>query len=167
VPEGLAVIPAVAGKDKAIGAETPAAAAKPMTEQERREKMRELRRDAGITAGGPPSPEAMARLQQLAKERGIELPANFGQPRGERGDRSATPNAGPITRTVYKLIATDPKDPKLQAVSVKLGITDGVYTEVVDGLAEGDVLVTSIFSNSSKVAAPTNSNPFGGGQRRF
>jgi HlyD family secretion protein len=170
VPEGLAVIPAVVPTEKVATADAAAPAGKPLTEQERREKFRELRRDAGITGGGPPSPEAMARLQQLAKERGIELPANFGAPRGERGergDRPATQTNGPITRTVYKLIATDPKDPKLQAVTVKLGITDGVYTEVMDGLKEGDVLVTSIYSPTAKVATPANSNPFGGGQRRF
>jgi len=165
VPEGITVL--AAEKSEGEGPEkkeTKAASTKPLTEEERREQMRQLRRDAGFVPGsGPPSPEVTARLQQLAKERGIELPASFGRGRGERD----TQNAGPITRTVYKLVSTDPKNPKLQAVSLKLGITDGVFTEVIDGAKEGDVLVTSIFSPSAKPTGPVNSNPFGGGPRRF
>jgi hypothetical protein len=50
---------------------------------------------------------------------------------------------------------------------VKLGITDGTHTEVLEGLAEGDVLIVSAFIPG---AATTNntpaSSPFGG-PRRF
>jgi len=52
----------------------------------------------------------------------------------------------------------------IEAVSVKLGITDNINTEVVNGLKEGDVIITSatIPGSSTAAAAPT-SNPFAGG----
>lgn len=35
-------------------------------------------------------------------------------------------------------------DGMLEAVAVRLGVTDGMHTEILDGLAEGDVLVTGL-----------------------
>jgi HlyD family secretion protein len=49
------------------------------------------------------------------------------------------------TRTVYVLPPSG-KDP--WPVQVRTGITDGVYTEVTDGLREGDVVVNSILSSN-------------------
>jgi len=49
---------------------------------------------------------------------------------------------------------------------VKLGINDGVTTEVVEGLKDGDVVVIGVETPQAKAAQPT-SNPFGGGPRRF
>ncbi len=73
-----------------------------------------------------------------------------GHPKGER--RPA--------RTVYVL-----KDAKLQQVQVKTGITDGIYTEITDGLSENDKVVTSATYKQGSAAAQA-SNPFGG-MRRF
>ncbi len=141
-----------------------AAPAKPLTDEERRQKMQELMRDAGFVRGnGPPSPEVIARMQQLAKERGIELPAGrFG---AERGNDNA-----PVTRTLY-LLAGDAKTPHVEPVITKLGITDGTATEVIDGLKAGDLVITSAVLPGAKAGAPA-ANPFGGGQgqqgpRRF
>jgi len=54
---------------------------------------------------------------------------------------------------------------KPTAVTIKTGISDGVATEVLEGLKEGDRVVTGMTENG---AAPTPaSNPFGGGPRRF
>jgi HlyD family secretion protein len=53
-------------------------------------------------------------------------------------------------------------------VQIKVGITDGISTEVMDGLQEGDQIVTGMLSgdNASRQNAPAN--PFGGGPfRRF
>jgi HlyD family secretion protein len=74
-----------------------------------------------------------------------------GRPKGER--RPA--------RNVYVL-----KDGKLQPVPVKTGITDGIYTEITDGLSENDKVVTSATYKQGSAAAQA-SNPFGGGMRRF
>ena len=72
-------------------------------------------------------------------------------------------------RTVY--VMADKNDPtKLKPVQVKVGISDGVYTEVLDGLNEGDQVVTGLSQPDSALGAPP-SNPFGGGRgggfRRF
>ena len=73
-----------------------------------------------------------------------------GRPRGERR----------LTRTVYVL-----KDDKLQPVQIKTGITDGISTEVTDGLSENDKVITSAtYKQGSASAQP--SSPFGG-MRRF
>jgi HlyD family secretion protein len=51
-------------------------------------------------------------------------------------------------------------------VQVKIGISDGIDTEVLDGLKEGDRIVIGTNSTSTQTAAPASS-PFGGGPRRF
>jgi HlyD family secretion protein len=65
---------------------------------------------------------------------------------------------------------TDAKDnskPKPQPVQIKVGITDGVSTEVLDGLEEGtQVVIGSLSGDASRQSGA--SNPFGGGPfRRF
>jgi HlyD family secretion protein len=61
--------------------------------------------------------------------------------------------------------ATNP-DAKLQPAQIKIGISDGANTEVLEGLNEGDVLVTgAIMADNQPASRPTN--PFGGGFRRF
>jgi HlyD family secretion protein len=72
---------------------------------------------------------------------------------------------------VYVLPANaDPKNPeslKPKQVKIKVGISDGISTEVVDGLEDGEQVVTGIISGAGSVAAGPN-NPFGGGGfRRF
>jgi HlyD family secretion protein len=145
-----------------------------MTEEERRKVMRDLMREAGFVPGsGPPSPEVFQKVQELAKQRGLEL--DFGRwGGGNRGGNSGSSTA-PTTRTVYKLLDAGAKNPQIKAVTVKLGISDGTTTEVVDGLAENDLLVTSI-TGPGLTAAPAGgaNNPFaprspfggpGGGRR--
>src|SRR6266536_2676502 len=89
---------------------------------------------------------------------------------GEIGSRSPAPagsrgGAGrerrTSERTVYVLPGSQPKP-----VQIKTGISDGVVTEVVEGLKEGDRVVTA--ESLSKPAAPsTPANPFSSGTRRF
>ena len=71
-----------------------------------------------------------------------------------RGGGARTPE-----RTVYVLNGNHRKP-----VQIKTGISDGVVTEVVDGLKEGDQVITAEVSSVSPAqsAAP---NPFGGGRR--
>ena len=61
-------------------------------------------------------------------------------------------------RTIYVL-----KDDKPQPVQIKTGITDGVFTEVTDGLSETNQVITAAIIKSGKGA--TAPNPFGGGMR--
>ena len=74
--------------------------------------------------------------------------------------------AGP--RTVY-LLAQENGKTELKPVKIRTGITDGVNTEVVEGLKEGDQVVTGLLTTQSSGTGPGNrpSNPFGGGFRRF
>ena len=74
-------------------------------------------------------------------------------------------------RTVYVLPKTDSKDAaslKPQPVQIKVGISDGISTEVLEGLEEGAQVVTGVLSGGEAGGRPnTPSNPFGGGFRRF
>jgi HlyD family secretion protein len=77
--------------------------------------------------------------------------------------RSSTAQEGRAERTVYVLPggASRPRP-----VQIKTGISDGIMTEVLNGLKEGDRVVTAELTSTA--AAPSASaNPFGGGPRRF
>lgn len=83
---------------------------------------------------------------------------NSGAPKGDgkrKRDRSPT-------RKVYVLDAGKPR-----AVEIKTGISDGIATEVLEGLKEGDRIVTGSTSRSAR-STTTGASPFGGGMpRRF
>ena len=64
-------------------------------------------------------------------------------------------------RTVY-VLAADGNSSELKPVQVKTGITDGIFTEIVEGLKEGDKVVSGVVNSDSSSSAQT-SNPFGGG----
>jgi HlyD family secretion protein len=64
-------------------------------------------------------------------------------------------------RTAYVLSGGQPKP-----VQIKTGISDGVATEVVEGLKEGDRVVTAEMA-STPARASTPANPFSGSPRRF
>jgi HlyD family secretion protein len=66
-------------------------------------------------------------------------------------------------RTVYALA---PGASHPQAREIKTGISDGIVTEVVEGLKEGDRVVTGQISSTTAAPSPPT-NPFGGGPRRF
>ena len=50
-------------------------------------------------------------------------------------------------------------------MKIKTGISDGAYTEVTDGLKEGDVVVIGVKNPQTQAAAPGGTSPFGGGRR--
>jgi HlyD family secretion protein len=129
----------------------PTDAPKAMTDEERRQQVHEIMQEAGFVPGnGPPSPEVLQRMQQLAKERGIELPGRFG---GHSADGDAT-----AVRTIYRLPHGDAAA-RPEAVSVKLGVSDGVNTEIIDGLTAGDVVITGL-SSTPGTSSPGTGSPF-------
>ncbi|HWM26712.1 MAG TPA: efflux RND transporter periplasmic adaptor subunit [Chthoniobacterales bacterium] len=65
-------------------------------------------------------------------------------------------------RSVYVLA---PGESKPARVTIKTGISDGIATEIVEGLKEGDRVVTGV-TESGGVAPTPATNPFGGGRRR-
>ena len=85
-----------------------------------------------------------------------------GRPRGERQ----------LQRTVYVLpAAADPKNgvaSKPEPMQVKVGISDGISTEVLEGVDEGAAIVTGMLSGGDSSRQSGAANPFGGGPfRRF
>ena len=89
---------------------------------------------------------------------------------GERPRRSEP--TGPRSQTIYLLeneaSATGAEKIVLKPVTVRVGISDGANTEVLEGLKEGDVVVTGTVSSTADSAAPASpfGNPFGGPRRR-
>jgi HlyD family secretion protein len=79
--------------------------------------------------------------------------------RAVRG-RAARGNGGGSERTVYVLLGS-----RSQPTQIKTGISDGVVTEVLEGLKEGDRVVTAELNAAASSSSPA-SNPFGG-PRRF
>ena len=66
-------------------------------------------------------------------------------------------------RTVY-VIADKANPTKLKPVQVKVGISDGIYTEITDGLNEGDEVVTGLSMPADSTSGGSSGNPFGGGR---
>src|SRR6266478_5838674 len=87
-----------------------------------------------------------------------EQPKSTSSPSGQRptGARERRPD-----RTVYVLSYGRPKP-----VQIKTGISDGIMTEVTEGLKEGDRVVTAELSSPAGSSSPP-ANPFSGQQRRF
>src|SRR5216110_2482648 len=75
--------------------------------------------------------------------------------------RGAGRERGTSARTVYLLSGGRP-----QPVQIKTGISDGIVTEVMEGLKEGDRVITAELASKSPAASPA-ANPFSGGPRRF
>jgi HlyD family secretion protein len=77
-----------------------------------------------------------------------------------QGQRSGGRRPPGGERTVYVLSGGKPKP-----IQIKTGISDGVVTEVTEGLKEGDQIVTAELATSAPSASPA-ANPFSG-PRRF
>ncbi len=77
------------------------------------------------------------------------------------GRRQQTADGSVQTRTVYIL-----KDGKPEAVRIKTGISDGLNTEVVEGLKEGDLAITAILGAPGN-AQRGGSGPGGGARNPF
>ena len=105
-----------------------------------RERMRQRMADGGMDGGG------------MGGGAGARMPRSIPE--------------GPAIRTVYVLakgLASEKTEPVLKPVTVKTGIADASYTEILEGLKEGDVVVTGVnLPATSAAARPAGSSPFGG-----
>jgi HlyD family secretion protein len=83
-----------------------------------------------------------------------------GRPGGGHSGRAQESRA---SRTVYVLPdgASRPRP-----VQIKTGVSDGIMTEVTEGLKEGDRVVTAELTSTTAAPSPP-ANPFAGGPRRF
>jgi HlyD family secretion protein len=95
-----------------------------------------------------------------------------GRQRGAGGGAGARGGGGgggnrPDRRTERTIYVLPSHSSKPSPVAIKTGISDGVMTEVLEGLKEGDAVVTSVLETGA-AATPPPGNPFGGGGgRRF
>ena len=98
-------------------------------------------------------PEATPEPRAASAQSG---PRSGGPPVGQRqaGARERKPE-----RTVYTLSFNRPKP-----AQIKTGISDGIVTEVTDGLKEGDKVITAELTSAASAASP-GTNPFSGGRR--
>lgn len=149
-------------------------AASPETPTERRREGGDRR--AGGMLGGDATPEQREKMRVVMAEAGImsfrdatpEQREQFRKRLVESGLVPATPLPGEAVlapRTVYRLPGGN-KAAAPEAVSVKIGITDGIASEVLDGLVVGDVIITGVTTADTSPAGQTPNNPFGG-RRRF
>jgi HlyD family secretion protein len=78
------------------------------------------------------------------------------------GGRSRSkPGEQQTGRTVYLVRGSKPAP-----VQIKTGISDGIFTEVLDGLKQGDGVITAMIGKETTAAQRSN-NPIAGGGRRF
>jgi HlyD family secretion protein len=120
--------------------------------------------------GEEPTPEIRAKLRELFQSGALQRPGQGGAPTG--GGASSRPRPASAWRNIYVLSTNTPPDggdPVLmpRAVRVKAGITDGSYTEITEGLQEGELAITAVKSPSAQAAtaAPAGTSPFGGPPR--
>ncbi len=171
IPAELMPKPPAAPAGKAAG---PAPA--PLNEQDRRALLRTVMTEVGIQFGSPASAEQVERFKKLAAEKGLDAetvnqiagrlagggrgPGGPGGPGGGRRGGGGTGPAPVTTRTLYKLVAADGAR-KIEAVSARIGVSDGTQSEVVEGLAENDDVITSVtLPGAAPAAAPGGQNPF-------
>ena len=120
--------------------------------------------------GEEPSPEIRAKLRELFQSGALQRTGPGGGPMG--GAAGSRPRSAPAWRNIYIMSTNTPPgggDPVLmpQSVRVKTGITDGSYTEIADGLQEGDPVITAVKlpAVQATAPAPAGQSPFGGPPR--
>ena len=106
------------------------------------------------------------RAMRAAAQQGEGGSAGPGGSGGERPRRSEP--TGPRKETVYLMEKDAAGEPVLKPATVRVGISDGSNTEVLEGLKEGDVIVTGTVSTTAETTGPASpfGNPFGGPRRR-
>lgn len=181
------------GKGGKSGASTTAT----LTDDERMRLTMEIMREIGFERGSPASPAQIEKAKKLAADKGLDpdlLAARMAMPGGRsrsdrsgggdrggpsRGGGSSRGGAGPtgadrgfnttvVNRTVYKLAESAGPEKKLEPVMARLGISDGIHTEVLEGLKEGDTIVTAVvLPGATPVAGAPGGmqNPFQTGGR--
>ncbi|HLW34178.1 MAG TPA: efflux RND transporter periplasmic adaptor subunit [Chthoniobacterales bacterium] len=88
-------------------------------------------------------------------------PPGGGPPRsGGSGQRPTGARQRTPERTVYVLSYGRPKP-----VQIKTGISDGIVTEITDGLKEGDAVITAELTSGASASSSPSTNPFSGGRR--
>jgi hypothetical protein len=79
---------------------------------------------------------------------------------GGAGDRGF--NNTVVARDLYRFADPNAVEKKIEKVSVKLGVSDGFHTEVLEGLNEGDAVIKGVIMPG---AAPLLAGPASGGMQ--
>ncbi len=117
-----------------------------------------MRADAGPGAGAGPGPGQGRQGGYSGGGGGRPGPGGPGGGR-QRGERSS--------HTVYVVAKQADGKEIPKPVQIKIGINDGIYTQVLDGLQENDEVITGLNFTAGDSASPGgSSSPFGGGMRR-
>lgn len=173
-PEAVAAAAAPAAAGSATAPAT-------MTDDERRQAMMSIWREIGFQRGqGAPTPEMIEKARTLAKAKGMDpdlvaasLSAPGGGRRGGRGGSGAGGggsgggagaagdrgfNNTIVERQLYRIPDPAAKEKQIETVRARLGVSDGIYTELISGLAEGDTVLTAV---TMPGAAPILQQPGG------
>lgn len=114
----------------------------------------------------PDAPFAEAKTNHAGPTQTNGMGARPGHGPGmEKGRASPQHAERPIVRTVYLVPDKGDKDAKPKPVQIKIGISDGIYTEVTEGLTEEQEVITGLTVPMEQAGA--GGNPFGRGFRRF
>jgi HlyD family secretion protein len=120
-------------------------------------------------------PEISAKLRELYASGVIQRPTDGGSRGGGAGETRPHPSTG-AWQTVYLLTTNRPAGGATivapTAARVRTGISDGTFTEITEGLTEGDTVILSVKQATSATPAMAGQSPFGGpgggpGGRRF
>jgi HlyD family secretion protein len=110
-----------------------------------------------------------AQQQQPADASGSASPSGAQQAGNQQGgQRNFAPPTAPVLEGQTRLIWVLGQDGKLQSRRIKVGLTDGASTEVVEGnLQEGEMVVTgqTLASANKAQSSQTPAPGFGGAQR--
>ncbi|HEY2574576.1 MAG TPA: efflux RND transporter periplasmic adaptor subunit [Verrucomicrobiaceae bacterium] len=71
-----------------------------------------------------------------------------------KGEKKPRPEPPRMERTIYVLRGEGP-EAKPEAVKIKTGISDGIFTEILEGLQEGDPVVVAMVQRQAQSAAAT------------
>jgi HlyD family secretion protein len=101
-------------------------------------------------------PNAALRFKLPEREALVKATSAAVTPRPDR-----KPPGPRVRQTQRNVFVMPPEGGKPHPVAIKLGISDGIYTEVTEGLKEGDLVVTGASFPISH-SGPSAPNPFGG-----
>jgi HlyD family secretion protein len=166
MPDGIAVNtltePATGKTGEQPAAESaPVVPAKSLSPDERRKAMQAIYQEAGFNfRSGPPSPDMLETLKKLAAAKGIELPERL---LNGGGRAAAGASDAPVFRNIYRIAADAAPGTAPDLIRVRVGITDGAYTEVISSLLhDGDQVITGV-NEPGPAGAAGGASPFGGG----
>ena len=143
-----------------------------MTDDERRTALREIMTAVGFQRGTPATPDMIEKAKKLATDKGLDPDLivrmlNRGGGGGFGGSRDGTSgastgvgmNVSNQPHTLYKLVTDEKGRKSPEPVTVHLGISDGTITQVLDGVAEGDTLITYVTMPGSAASAVVGGPP--------